>query len=123
VAGRDDYGGSNVFWYFSSSQRWDYTECCPNSLRSERPKSACVWRWGAQGSDIAGLLACRGGAQALAGLLIGFAGSFALTRYLRSLLYGVTPNDPLAYGTVAIVMLAATAVAMTRPARQAIRSE
>lgn len=76
---------------------------------------------GAQGSDIASLIARWGGVPALAGLLAGFLASFALTRYLGSLLYGVTPNDPVTLGGVAIAMLAAAALAMVLPVRRASR--
>ena len=76
---------------------------------------------GARGSDIAGLIALRGGAPAIAGLFIGIAGSFVLTRYLRSLLYGITPTDPLTFGAVVIVMIAAAGIAMMLPARRASR--
>jgi predicted lysophospholipase L1 biosynthesis ABC-type transport system permease subunit len=76
---------------------------------------------GAQARDIAGLIAQSGGMPALTGLLIGFIGSSALTRYLTSLLYGITPTDPVTFAAVAIVMTAVTAIAMTLPARRASR--
>jgi predicted permease len=76
---------------------------------------------GARGSDIASWIVQKGGVPALAGLCSGFALSFALTRYLRSLLYGVTPMDPGTFCAVAIVMLASTVVAMILPARRALR--
>ena len=76
---------------------------------------------GAQRRDIAGLIVRVGGAPALAGLLIGFGASLALTRYLSSLLYGIKATDPLTFGAVLIVMIAATAVAMMLPARRALR--
>lgn len=49
---------------------------------------------GAQAGDIATLIAWTGGMPAVVGLLAGFALSFAMTRYLASLLYGVTATGP-----------------------------
>ena len=76
---------------------------------------------GARGGDIARWIAFEGGVPACAGLGLGFALSFALTRYLRSLLYGVTATDAWTFAVVAIVMLAAIVFAMLLPARRALR--
>jgi ABC-type lipoprotein release transport system permease subunit len=51
----------------------------------------------------------------LAGRLLG---SSALTRYLSSLLYGITPTDLVAFGAVFATMLAAAALAMVFPAKR-----
>ena len=74
---------------------------------------------GARSSDIARLVARRGGVPALAGLLIGFIASSAVTRYLSSLLYGITPTDPITLGAVILVMIAASAIAISLPAGRA----
>lgn len=76
---------------------------------------------GAQSSDIAGLIVRKGGVPTFAGLLIGFSLSFALARYLGSLLYGITPTDPRTFAAVAIVVIAATVMAMILPVRRALR--
>jgi putative ABC transport system permease protein len=76
---------------------------------------------GAQSSDIARLIVWKGGVPVLVGLSIGFALSFALTRYLQSLLYGVRPTDPTTFVWVAVVVIAAAAPAMIVPARRALR--
>jgi ABC-type antimicrobial peptide transport system permease subunit len=54
-----------------------------------------------------------------AGLIAGIAGAFALTRLLKSLLYEVSPTDPLTFGTVSIGLVAVSLVAMFIPARRA----
>jgi len=57
----------------------------------------------------------------LIGLAIGLAGSLALTRFLSSLLFGVTPTDPLTFaGVVALLGLVALAACYI-PARRAMR--
>ena len=71
---------------------------------------------GAEASDIVGWMARMGGIPVLAGLVIGFCATLALTRYLTSLLYGVTTLDPLTYLAVAGVMIAITLVAGMLPA-------
>ena len=55
------------------------------------------------------------------GLVLGFAGAIALSRVIRSLLFGVSANDPLIYGTVTVVLAAAALFACWIPARRASR--
>ena len=56
---------------------------------------------GARGADITALVLQRSVRQAGVGILIGLAAAVALTRLMRSQLYGVSPLDPLTYGAVA----------------------
>jgi putative ABC transport system permease protein len=76
---------------------------------------------GARGTDIVGLIARTGGAPVLGGLFIGFIASFALTRYLGSLLYGITPTDPVTFAAVVLVMMTTSVMAMALPIRRASR--
>jgi ABC-type antimicrobial peptide transport system permease subunit len=75
---------------------------------------------GADTRNIAILVAWKGGLPFMAGLVIGLAASLALTRYLSSLLYGITPTDPVAFGAVFAAMLAAAALATIFPARRVL---
>jgi ABC-type antimicrobial peptide transport system permease subunit len=63
----------------------------------------------------------RGLRLAGAGLALGVAGALLLTRYMATLLYGVTPTDPIAFGAVALVLVSAAALASYLPARRATR--
>jgi predicted permease len=54
-----------------------------------------------------------------AGLAGGLAASFALTRWIGSLLFGVKPTDPVTLGMVTILFLAVVATASWAPARRA----
>jgi len=67
---------------------------------------------GARGSDMVGLVMRQGLALAGAGLALGLAGAFGLSRFLSSQLFGVAPTDPATFAAVAallgIVALAAT---------------
>ncbi|HSP46196.1 MAG TPA: ABC transporter permease [Chthoniobacterales bacterium] len=56
-----------------------------------------------------------------AGLVLGFVGAVAFSRIIRSLLFGVSANDPLIYGGVTLVLAAAALFACWIPARRASR--
>jgi predicted permease len=56
-----------------------------------------------------------------AGLVLGFAGAVALSRVIRSLLFGVSANDPLIYAVVTLVLVCASLFACWLPARRASR--
>jgi predicted permease len=55
------------------------------------------------------------------GLIVGFVGAFALSRVIRSLLFGVSANDPLIYGAVTLLLVCAALFACWIPARRASR--
>jgi len=55
------------------------------------------------------------------GALIGLAGAFALTRWMSSLLFGVTATDPATYVIVLLVALGAALLACSIPAQRATR--
>jgi putative ABC transport system permease protein len=56
-----------------------------------------------------------------AGLVLGFVGALVFSRIIRSLLFGVSANDPLIYGVVTLVLAAAALFACWIPARRASR--
>jgi ABC-type antimicrobial peptide transport system permease subunit len=58
---------------------------------------------------------------AWAGLVAGLAVSLMLTRYLSTMLFGVTPTDPMTFAALTGVMLAVTVAACYVPARRAAR--
>jgi putative ABC transport system permease protein len=76
---------------------------------------------GAQGRDVRALILGQGLRTILAGVAIGAAGSLALTRTVRSLLFGVSANDPLTFAAVTLVVLGAALLACYVPARRATR--
>ena len=53
------------------------------------------------------------------GTLLGALGAVGITRVISSLLYNVTPTDPVSFGAVATVMLLVAAAAAYLPARRA----
>jgi len=76
------------------------------------------------GADVRGifqLIIGRGLKLAIAGLAIGLAASFALTRLLATMLFEISPHDPLILASASILMLAVTMLACYLPARRATR--
>ncbi len=66
--------------------------------------------------------ALRGGLlMAGLGLIIGVAGSLALTRVFKNLLYAVKPTDPTTYTLVSALLIAVAVLAAYLPARRAAR--
>ena len=76
---------------------------------------------GAQRGDVLTLV-LRGGLKLVAvGVVIGLAGSLALSRVLQSLLYGVGAHDPLVFTGIAVLLVAVAAFACLLPAWRATR--
>ena len=55
------------------------------------------------------------------GVLIGLVGAFALTRLMHSLLFGITPTDPLTYSSVVGLLAVVALLACYIPARRATK--
>jgi putative ABC transport system permease protein len=76
---------------------------------------------GAGRGDIIRLVLREGLIVTMAGLAIGIAGAFALTRLIANQLYGVTPMDPLTIATVALLLTAVAMLACVIPSRHAAK--
>jgi ABC-type antimicrobial peptide transport system permease subunit len=76
---------------------------------------------GAQPRNILGLIVGQGARMAIAGVILGLAASFAVTRLLSSMLFEVKPSDPLVFAGVSALLLAITLLACYIPARRAMR--
>jgi putative ABC transport system permease protein len=74
---------------------------------------------GAPRRHVLALMLIMGGRLVLIGLAIGVAASLAVTRLLRSQLFGVQPADPAAYAAVALLLGVVAFVACYVPARRA----
>jgi hypothetical protein len=76
---------------------------------------------GASRQAIAALVLTQGGVWMALGLAAGAVGVVLVTRFVRGLLYAVTPFDPLALGAAVVVLLACGTVALLGPVRRATR--
>jgi putative ABC transport system permease protein len=76
---------------------------------------------GAQRSDVLGMILRQGMTPVLVGLAGGAATAAAIGRYLESLLFQVSPRDPLAFSVSGAVLLAVSVAACLIPARRATR--
>jgi ABC-type antimicrobial peptide transport system permease subunit len=76
---------------------------------------------GATQRNILHLIVRQGMTLALTGVAIGLAGAFALTRLMRSLLFGVRSSDPLTFVAIAALLTLIALLASYIPARRAAR--
>jgi putative ABC transport system permease protein len=76
---------------------------------------------GASTRNVLTLILRSGMLLTVTGLLIGIAGSLALTHMLSALLFGVTARDPITMATTTVVLAAVALVASYVPARRAAR--
>jgi predicted permease len=76
---------------------------------------------GAAPASVRRMVVGQGLGLAAAGLALGVAGALVLTRLMTSLLYGVSPTDPVTYAGVAAVLVVIAALASYLPARRATR--
>lgn len=75
---------------------------------------------GAQKLDVMQMVMRDGARMTLIGVFLGLAGALALTRLMRTMLYGVKPTDPLTYVCVAGLLCAIALLACYVPARRAM---
>jgi putative ABC transport system permease protein len=78
---------------------------------------------GAQPRDIIRLIVGQGLAFALTAIAIGLAASFALTRVMASLLYGVSATDAVVFTTIPVLLACVTLLACYLPARRATKGD
>jgi len=76
---------------------------------------------GAQRGNILWLVLRQGLKLAGVGVVIGLAGAFALTRFLRGLLFGIDPTDPATLIAISSLLIAVASLACWLPARRAAR--
>jgi putative ABC transport system permease protein len=76
---------------------------------------------GAQPSQVLFLVQRQGMLLVLVGLAIGISGGLLLTQLMKSLLFQVAPNDPLALIAGAVTLMLASLLACFLPARRAAR--
>ena len=76
---------------------------------------------GAQQSNVLRLIMKRGAILTVTGIVIGTLAALALTRWISSLLYGVSAADPLTFVSVAAILALVALAAYYIPARRATK--
>jgi ABC-type antimicrobial peptide transport system permease subunit len=76
---------------------------------------------GAQQREMLRMIVGQGFVLALLGGIVGVGMALGLTRFVRSQLYGVAPNDPLTYSAVVLLILVVAVLACAIPARRATK--
>jgi ABC-type antimicrobial peptide transport system permease subunit len=77
---------------------------------------------GAQRLDLLRMVLAQGAGLVLTGTLAGLVLALALARILKSMIYGVSPADPLTFASVGLLVLVVALVASYLPARRAAGS-
>jgi predicted permease len=75
---------------------------------------------GAQQGELRRMFVRHGLVLAGVGVTIGLGAAASLTRLMSTLLYGITPLDPMTYAAVPVILVIATVLASYLPARRAV---
>jgi putative ABC transport system permease protein len=76
---------------------------------------------GARARDVLLMVIRQGMSLVVVGVMFGVAGAFALTRLMRSLLFGVGPTDSMTFALVSLLLAAVGFIACYVPARRATK--
>lgn len=76
---------------------------------------------GAHPCGVLRLIVRQGMQLVCTGILLGLAGAFALTRLMASLLFSVSPTDPVTFAAVSVLLTTVALIACYVPARRAMR--
>ena len=76
---------------------------------------------GARAPDVLKLVVGQHLRPALAGVVVGLVSALALSRYVRTLVYGVAATDPVTFASMALALTAVALAACWIPARRATR--
>ena len=75
---------------------------------------------GAESADVRRLIVSQGMRLALVGVALGLGSAFGLARLIGSLLYGVTPRDPLVFAGAPLLLALVALLGVWLPSRRAV---
>jgi predicted permease len=78
---------------------------------------------GAKPRDILGMVLRQGLGLGLSGIVLGLLAAIALTRLLQTLLFEISPTDPVTFAAVGFVLVAAAVISCLIPARRAAKTD
>lgn len=90
-------------------------------VRQRKREIGVMIALGASASEVLKVVIKQGMRDVLLGLILGLAGSFVLTRWLSSSVFGFSPNDPLTFIFVSLLLLGVAFIACYLAARRATR--
>ncbi|MGD0578247.1 MAG: ABC transporter permease [Bryobacteraceae bacterium] len=93
------------------------------SVRTRTREIGIRMALGARPARVAGSVLRQGLVVVGAGLSLGLAVAYSLSRFMASLLYGIMPTDPMTFLGVPTILLVASLAALLLPARRASRIE
>src|SRR2546427_5939930 len=89
--------------------------------RSARMNSASAWRSARKPHQVLVGVLGHGVLMGIIGVVLGIAGAYPLTRFLRELLFEVNSLDPLTFLAMALLLMAVAVFACYGPARRATK--
>jgi len=91
------------------------------SVAQRTPEIGIRMALGAQRGDVLKLTIGQGLRLVVTGVIIGLAAAFVLSRVMSSLLFGISPTDPLTFITISLVLVSVAILASYIPALRASR--
>ncbi len=76
---------------------------------------------GADQKDVLKLMLKHGAALTASGMALGIAGAIVATRFMKFMLFGISPNDPVTFAVITVLLGAVAIAACYLPARRATR--